>query len=74
MKINKKIIWRFFIILLILIIALEALTRLLGIADVPLRDSNSVTGYIPKSSQSGRFLTNDWNINAMQMISQRIPK
>lgn len=71
MKINKKIIWRFFIILLILIIALEALTRLLGIADVPLRDSNSVTGYIPKSSQSGRFLTNDWNINAMQMISTK---
>ena len=64
-------IWRFSITVLFLIIFLEALSRLLGVADVPLRNANSVTGYIPKPSQSGSFLRNDWHINAMQMISSK---
>lgn len=48
----------------------ELIIRILGIADVPIREANSVTGYIPMPSQSGKFLNNTWTINKMRMISK----
>lgn len=48
---------------------LEGGCRALGLADVPLRSANPVTGYIPLPSQRGRFLTNEWRINELSMIT-----
>jgi len=52
-----------------LIIIFEVLVRFAGLADVPLRTPNPVTGYIPNADQDGRFLLNDWTINNLGMIS-----
>jgi hypothetical protein len=61
-----------------LLLALELLVRLLGLADVPLHSANPVTGYIPLPMQSGRFLNRRWTINNLSMIStqqyERDPK
>lgn len=53
-----------------LVLVFEALVRFAGLADVPLRTANSITGYIPNPNQSGRFLLNDWVINNLSMISR----
>lgn len=52
------------------IVAAEISVRILGIADVPLRNANVLTGYIPLPNQSGRFLMNDWHVNNLSMISR----
>lgn len=52
-----------------LIIIFEVLVRFAGLADVPLRTPNPVTGYIPNANQHGSFLLNDWAINNLGMIS-----
>ena len=58
-------------LLVLLVFSVEIVTRVLGIADVPIREANPVTGYIPVASQSGSFLNNTWHINEMQMISRK---
>lgn len=52
------------------ILSTEIIARVLGISDVPIRDPNPVTGYIPLPNQSGSFMNNSWHINEMQMISR----
>lgn len=59
------------IALLSLFLLAEAGTRLIGIADMPIRSANPVTGYIPLPDQSGRILDKDWHINNLSMISRR---
>lgn len=60
------------ILLLVLCLGLiEISVRILGIADVPIREANNITGYIPKPNQNGRFIGNSWTINEMQMISRK---
>jgi hypothetical protein len=49
----------------------EVTLRYLGIADVPIRSANNVTGYIPLTSQSGVFVKNRWEINELSMISRK---
>jgi len=58
-----------FLVIVPLLILAEVAVRILGIANVPIREANNVNGYIPLASQSGRFLLNDWSINSMRMIS-----
>lgn len=58
-----------FLVIVTLLLLAEIFVRILGIANVPIREANSINGYIPLASQSGRFLLNDWTINSMQMIS-----
>lgn len=60
---------RLFFVLLGGVVAAEVSLRILGIADVPLRNANVLTGYIPLPNQSGRFLMNDWHVNNLSMIS-----
>lgn len=60
----------FFVLFSGLILA-EVAVRILGIANVPIRSANSVTGYIPLPNQSGRFLLNDWYVNNLSMISHK---
>jgi len=52
-----------------LALLLELACRVLGLADVPIRSANRVTGYIPLPNQHGRFLGNEWTINGLSMIS-----
>ena len=52
-----------------LLLIAEASVRILGISNVPIREVSNTYGYIPRASQSGRFLLNDWAINAMHMIT-----
>ncbi|WP_306481405.1 hypothetical protein [Limnobacter sp.] len=60
---------RIMVLFCTLVLVFEALVRFAGLADVPLRTANSITGYIPNPNQSGRFLLNDWVINNLSMIS-----
>ena len=67
----KKTIIGLCILLILAVFSVEIAARFLGLADVPIREANPVTGYIPVASQSGSFLGNTWHINEMQMISRK---
>lgn len=60
-----------FIVFVFLLFFAELSVRFAGIADVPVRLANSDTGYIPRPSQDGSFLRNEWKINSMAMISEQ---
>jgi len=55
--------------LVALALLLELCCRVLGLADVPVRLANPVTGHIPLPLQRGRFLNNEWIINDLSMIT-----
>lgn len=63
----KKI--KYAILIFFLLIALAELTlRLMGVGDFPVYQADNKIGYIPKASQSGRFLNkNEWAFNSLHM-------
>lgn len=63
----KKII----IIFTVALVSAELLIRLAGLADVPVRIADKVTGYIPAPNQEGKFLNNRWVINELSMITDK---
>ncbi len=54
----------------ILVVASDLALRASGILDFPLYETDQTIGYIPKASQSGRFMNeNDWTFNSLHMGS-----
>lgn len=66
MHYTKKIV----VILISTFLLAEGSVRVLGLADVPIRSANNITGYIPLPNQNGSFLLNDWHVNNLSMISR----
>lgn len=64
-----RLFYKFLVLVFIISLSVEFIARLIGIADIPIRTVNNVTGYVPEKSQSGSILGNDWVINQMGMIS-----
>jgi len=64
--VNKARIWWIFAIMMLgILLGIEVLVRVAGVADFPLYELSTETGYQLKSNQSGEFMKkNKWYVNA----------